>query len=158
MPFTDDASIVTSFASELRHDLMPASGEAFAEAIALANAELQELARPGAILLLTDGISPDQVERVEQAGSVPVHLLAIGRALDEPALRRAASALDGSWVRVSADDTDVAALAARIDTNLAMAGPQEGGERWADAGYALVLLLLVPAAFWFRKGWTVPHD
>ena len=61
-------------------------------------------------------------------------------------------------MRVSADDTDVTSLAARIDTNLAMAGPQEGGERWDDAGYVLALLLLVPAAFWFRKGWTVPHD
>ena len=157
MPFTNDAGILSSFASELGSEIMPIRGDAAAAAIALANAELRELGKPGAIFLLTDGIDPGQAAQAIEAGSAPVHILAVGRAIDIPALAAASSSLGGTLTLVTPDDRDVMLLAEQIESNLQAAPSEGGGERWKDLGYWGALLMLIPAAFWFRRGWTVRH-
>lgn len=157
MPFTTDTEILSSFASELSTDIMPIPGDAAAAAIALANSELRELGKPGAIVLLTDGVDPEQVSQAIAADGAPVHIFAFGRALDEVALKAAANSLGGSMTRVTPDEQDVVRLAGMVESNLQAAYSEEGGERWKDLGYWGVLLMLLPGAFWFRRGWTVRH-
>ena len=48
-------------------------------------------------------------------------------------------------------------LAARVESNLQAVAPENGGQAWDDAGYWLVIAMLLPVAFWFRRGWTVHH-
>ena len=116
------------------------------------------LGKPGAIVLFTDGIEPNQATAAARAKGAPVHVLAMGKAIDMSALRQAAAAMGGSMIGVTPDDRDVSDLAKRVGTNFQVVGPTDGGERWADAGYWLVVVMLFPALFWFRRGWTVRHD
>jgi len=158
MPFSSDAKILASFARELDPRIMPVPGDAMAAALALANEELRRLGKPGAILLMTDGIEKGQLTEASRKRGAPVHILAMGAELDRPALQQAARALGGSLVVVSPDKSDVETLAGRVETSYASLGDSSAGERWEEAGYWLVLLLLLPASFWFRRGWTVRHD
>ena len=153
MPFTGDAGVVSTFAATLRPALMPEQGDVTAEALERADRELRDLGKPGAIVLLTDGFRPNSA-RVR----APVHILGVARSLDEVALRAAAARWGGTYRRVTPDDTDVVDLANSIERRLAPAADENRQDRWDDAGYWLVVAMLVPAAFWFRRGWTVRHD
>ena len=156
MPFTKDASILGSFATELRPGLMPVKGDVAARALRMASDELVELKRPGAIVLLTDGVAADQVAAAKPGA--PVHVLGIGLTLDESSLRAASRSWGGSYRSVSADDRDVQDLLGAVSGRYAAVRVEDGGEQWEDAGYWLLWLLLVPAALWFRRGFVVRHD
>ena len=140
------------------------------DAIALANEMLRASGAPGSIVLVTDGLPPDQLSALEaqrKSGGAPVHLLAVAGgedafvpprsppapALDRNALERAASVAGGSLTVVSADDRDVERLAGQVATSFASVST--GGERWRDAGYWLLPLLLLASLFWFRPGWRI---
>ena len=172
MPLTADAEIVSTFAAELVPAIMPEEGEATGKAIALANRMLREAGVPGSILLVTDGVPPDQLAALEQErreGGAPVHLLVVAGddgadvppgsppapALDRAACKRASSAAGGSLTVVSADDSDVERLVNQVETSFAAVS--DGGERWRDAGYWFLPLLLLGALLWFRPGWRVSN-
>ncbi|WP_157505433.1 VWA domain-containing protein [Geminicoccus roseus] len=172
MPLTRDADIVAGFAAELVPDVMPREGDAPAEAVALADQELKSSGQPGSILLVTDAVTPDQAEalrRIRENGGAPVHVLAVAAgtevsvvggppapALDRAALQAAADAGGGGLTVVTPDPADVTALAGEVATSLAdVAGGVDGGERWQDAGYWLVPLVVLLNLMWFRRGWVV---
>ncbi len=69
-------------------------------------------------------------------------------------MHRAAKAGGGSLVLVSADDSDIRQLNARIDRSIA-AAPLQAGERWKDAGYYLMLAFSLMALLFFRPGGAV---
>ena len=170
MPPTADAEIVSTFAAELGPEIMPVEGEATGEAVALSHEMLRTSGAPGSIVLVTDGVPPDQLSALEEqrrSGGAPVHLLAVAGApdafvppgspsapaLDRTALERAADAAGGSLTVISADDRDVERLAGEVETSFARMA--EGGERWRDAGYWLLPVLLLIGLFWFRPGWRI---
>ena len=64
----------------------------------------------------------------------------------------------GAALRVTADDADLEELEGSIESRLAAATWDEGGERWRDGGYALIPLLLLVALFWLRPGWVVRYE
>lgn len=174
MPLTTDPKIIDMFSQALDPEIMPEQGDAAGEAIELAGLQLHKAKIPGSILLIADQIPPDQIKVLQthhQKSAIPVHILAVAAdkgvtvppdsppapALNRQAMERAADAAGASLTIVMPDDRDVQKLAGRIKTSLAAAA-QNQGERWQDAGYWLLPLLLLLSLFFFRRGWTVGYD
>jgi Mg-chelatase subunit ChlD len=173
MPLTRDASLIEGFAAELSPTIMPVEGDVAGQALVLADQQLQKLHVRGSILLITDGVAPDQLTLLaahRQHGSAPVHILAVAGepdvplspdsppapALDRAAMKKAADAVGATLTIVSPDASDVQQLVRRIATSISAAQPAEAGERWQEAGYWLVPILALLTLVWFRPGWVVP--
>lgn len=174
MPLTVDPNIIDMFSQALTPEIMPEPGDAAAEAIKLAAFLLAKAKIPGSILLIADQIAGDQAGEMQsfhKKSSLPVHIYAIAAdkgvtvppgsppapALNMDDMKKAAAAMDASLTIVSPDDRDVQKLSRRIKTSLS-AAQQNQGERWQDAGYWLLPLLLVLALFFFRRGWIVVYE
>lgn len=173
MPPTRDIAVLKSLVAELSPDIMPREGNDVGRAVALAQAQLERSGQTGSILLVADGI--DEAGRAALAehrarGGVPVHVFGVGVAadvsvavaagpaappLDPDALAGAAGSGGGRFVAVTADGSDVAALARVVESRVAPVATDEGGERWKDAGYGLVPILVLIALLWSRPGWAV---
>jgi Ca-activated chloride channel family protein len=153
---------------------MPETGDAAADALQLGALVLAKAQIPGSILLITDQIAGDQRGEMlsfHQKSDIPVHIYAIAAdkgatvpqgsppapALDRDNLQKTADAMDASLTIVSPDDGDVRKLSQRITTSLS-AAKQNQGERWQDAGYWLLPLLLILALLFFRRGWIVVYE
>ncbi len=170
MPFTRDHALITEFAGELGPEVMPKTGEVLVDAVMLGNQLIRDGARPGSMLLLADSVDPAQFNELKEtkSGRSPIELWAIAAgpdvipapgaptapALDESQMKAAAATLGGGLVVISVDDSDIDTLDRRISRNLADVSRVDG-ERWRDAGYFLVPLLVLLALFWFRRGWVV---
>ena len=172
MPLTRDARIIELFAGELSPEIMPVDGDVAAQAVELANEQIRRDGSPGSILLITDGVPADQfgpIAAQRDRGGASVHLLGVGSdsrepapaggpaapALDRDGLQRAAQAAGGTLTLVTPDDRDVRQLAGRIERSLSEAMPDDGGQRWLDAGYWLVPLVVLICLAWSRPGWTI---
>lgn len=175
LPLTSDASIVHTFAAALSPQIMPTEGEAVGKALALANDILVTSGQPGSILLIADSIAADQIKALaahRQTGGAPVNALAVAAEqnvpvppdsppappLDRAALKRAMQAVGGTLTMVTPDDHDVRQLVGRVETRWTAAQTPAGGERWQDAGYWLVPLLIVLGCMWFRPGWLISYQ
>lgn len=175
MPLTKDPSVIEYFANELSPEIMPSEGDDFSEAIQLANEQLRSAGRSGSIVVFADRIAPAEIDKLDQdltSGMAPVHFIGMGvppdskggtigspeDAPDFESLETAAKKLGGSLLVCCPDDEDVEQLARRLQTDLVGRGSLETGQRWEDAGYWLlpVLVLLVLASF--RSGWLVKWD
>jgi Ca-activated chloride channel family protein len=171
MPFTRDHALITQFAGELSPEVMPKPGEALVDAVALGNDLIRRSGQPGSMLLLADSVDLAQLDALKALRSqpgVPVQLWAIAAGpevippvgtppappLDEERMRLAANALGGGLELISIDDSDVGAVERKLGRSLSSISKAEG-QRWRDAGYWLVPLLVVLALFWFRRGWVV---
>jgi len=171
MPLTADPDIIRFFASELAPDVMPVPGDDPVQAVELAQRRLLESGLPGSIVLVADSVDPvftAGLAEVAQGKGVDVHILAVAAgpevvpppgsppapALDENAMQQAAKAGGGALVLVTADDSDVRRLSARIEHSIAAAPTQEG-ERWKDQGYLIMWLFAVLALGFFRPGGAV---
>ncbi len=157
MPATADAGIIDTFAAALTPELMPLEGDAAAQALALADAALQQ-AGGGSILWLTDSVSAAEGEalaRWRQKSATPVRLWP--PLLDGPELEtlaRNTRPLRPQLVRLAADDSDVTQLAAAARFAPTRASTEQS--RWAESGYWLTPLLLLLLLVFFRRGWLVP--
>jgi Mg-chelatase subunit ChlD len=172
MPLTRDADLIGRFAAELSPAVMPMPGDASAEALALAAEQLRKSDRRGSILLITDGVVPEQLPQLaafRRAGGVPIQILAVAAppgapvpptsppapAMDRAAFDKAADALGATLTIVSPDDRDVRWLARHTKTSLTSAAAEASGVRWKDTGYWLVFGIAALALWWFRPGWLV---
>ena len=170
MPFTRDHGLLVEFAGELDPGVMPRPGDDLVAAIALGSSLIRKEAHPGTMLVLADSVdvlqAPELEDAAEQYGAAELWAIAAGPEvipvpgsppappLDEETMRTAARALGGSLEVISLDDSDIEAIDSRLARHMAELAGQEG-ERWRDAGYFLLPLLLVLGLFWFRKGWVV---
>ena len=174
MPLTVDPNIIDMFSQALTPEIMPKAGDATAEALELATSILLKAKLPGSVVLITDQIAGDQLgsmQKIHEKSNIPVQIYAIAAdkgvtvppgsppapALNMDDMNKAAAAIDASLTIVSPDDRDVQKLSQRIETSL-LAAKQNEGERWRDAGYWLLPLLLVLALFFFRRGWIVVYE
>lgn len=165
MPLTPDAEIINAFARELRPELMPRDGDDPAAAVALANRQLEEARQSGSILLVSDGITMAEADKIAETmkpGRIPIVMLgAVGFDPQSPEhreLAEAARAMGADLEFVTPDDRDVTAITARVERSLSAVGDTEGGTRWKDEGFWLVPVLCGLALFWFRPGWVVRWD
>lgn len=174
MPLTVDPNIIDMFSQALTPEIMPEAGDVAADAIALAASILGKANISVSIVLITDQIAGDQLGALRQFhknSDISIHIYAIAAdkgvtvlpgsppapALNMEDMKKAADAMDASLTIVSPDDRDVQKLNQRIQTSLS-AAKQDQGERWQDAGYWLLPLLLLLALFFFRRGWIVVYE
>ena len=119
MPLTRDSRIVEQMAQALEPSVMPVQGEALADALRLAQQQLERAGVPGSIIVMTDSIAASQLSALagyRQAGGPPVQVLAmVGSRQTATAngLDTGARSLDASLELVTVDDSDVRRLAAR---------------------------------------------
>ncbi len=154
MPLTSDSAVIDTFASDLSAGIMPVQGDDSARAIGKARELVKKSGQPGWVLWVADGVSADQIEKLDTEGA-PVRVLAVGGEGDErKSLERAASRLGTTVDVLTADDADVNRLArnGRFST---VTGEAVGGRRWRDAGWWMVPVLAVLTLLWFRPGWMV---
>ena len=169
LPFTTDHTLIGTLAAELGPDLMPKTGDATADAIAQASQLLTESQQPGSILLITDGISQEQVNILaNEKAMFATHILAIASetqgtpspggppapALNRTTLEQAARSMGGTVRVVTIDDQDVQGLSRLIERSLISTASQES-QQWKDSGYYLTVPLLLLALLWFRPGWAL---
>ncbi|MGI9518559.1 MAG: VWA domain-containing protein [Pirellulaceae bacterium] len=172
MPMTADAEIIEWFAGNLDPAIMPRKGDSAAEAIALANEQLQSAGTPGSIVLITDGIDGSQNQQLAETRQAPVHILAVAGdqskplppgsppapAIDMAALQASADAAGSTLTLVTPDESDVQTLSRNITTSFVAAQQEDEGARWKDPGYWLTPLIALITLFWFRRGWIVNWD
>lgn len=171
VPLTSDAGIINTFAAALEPDIMPSRGDEPAAAIALASQRLKQAGVPGSIVLITDSVDASQLEKLReiyQRDSIETHILGMAAGpevippagsypappLDMESLRKAARAMGGTVIPVTADKRDVDDLAAQVERSITSAPAQEG-QQWQDQGYYLVALLLLVMLTFFRQGGAV---
>lgn len=157
MPATSDAGIIDTFAQALTPQVMPVDGDVAAEALRLADQSLAD-AGGGSIVWITDSVAPEQADalanwRRESDTTVRVWPpLAPGEELD--ALAHTARAINAQLQTLTADDTDVQALAnaAKFARTLG----DSGDTRWSQSGYWLTPVIALLLLLFFRRGWTIP--
>jgi Ca-activated chloride channel family protein len=171
MPLTSDGGVINNFAAALQPDIMPLQGDEPAEAIAMANQRLKDAGVPGSIVLITDAIDISQLtalKKTREQGGVEVHILAMAAGpeiipppgsppapvLDMKSIDAAASAMDGSVTKVTADKADIQSLSAKIERSISHA-PAGEGRQWKDSGYYLLVLLALIMLSFFRQGGSV---
>ncbi|HKA81134.1 MAG TPA: VWA domain-containing protein [Xanthobacteraceae bacterium] len=151
MPLTDDRAVLEPFLAALAPGLMPVQGKRVAAALTLATSLLATEPVAGTILVVADGLGDADAAAVRQAaGRNGVQVL--GVAPPEQADRMSH---DLPVVRVSIDDSDIRALARRIETSFQAAQAEQAGARWRDEGYWLLLPGVALGLLWFRRGTTV---
>jgi len=161
MPLTRDSRIVEQMAQALEPSVMPVQGEALADALKLAQQQLERAGVPGSIVVMTDSIAASQLSTLadyRQAGGPPVQVLAMvgsRQAAAANGLDTGARSLDASLELVTVDDSDVRRLATRATTHVAVAKADTPEARWRDEGYVLVPLLTLVALLWARRGWSI---
>jgi Ca-activated chloride channel family protein len=158
MPLTRDNRIINAMVEDLTPELMPADGDALVQALGLAGKVLEKAGVPGSVLVIADTVAPLQVQALSEVEiELPVQFLALQSpsAPSDNGLQGAATALNASVVKLTVDQTDVERVARRAQSEFKAASSAYGGERWHDAGYAILPLIALSALMWSRKGWVV---
>jgi len=181
LPLTDDPRILDSYLATLTTDTVPRPGRRTDLALARAGALLGEEAQPGSVLLVTDGIAPDDAALRAAAGLAPHQLLvwsfgtdaggvirrADGRYVagadgsrriapfDRAAIERFVAGSDAVWVQAELGERDAQLIQLRVQSHLQEAVAGAANTRWRDSGHGLVIPIVLLAALSFRRGWTV---
>jgi len=180
VPFTKDYTVIQQQMDALRPSIMPLMGTNLNDALDLADSLLVRVEAPSSILLLTDGVTREDVERIrESARESHMEVMILGTpggatipwgrsvvkdasgekvyAGFDPALLGELGADPGlNIVTVTLDETDVKILAMHIRANLEfIADPERAETDWKDAGYWILIPLVLLTLLWFRRGWMV---
>ena len=142
MPLTTDTRIIQEMVEGLVPEFMPSEGRNLQAALELADQMYEKAGRSGSVLVMTDDPAVNQVQATRS-----YQTLFFGSALPAGA--------HSDWTLLTVDDTDVERLLRRADRQLQSVLSEQQGERWSDAGYYWVLLLVLATLLPFRKGWVV---
>lgn len=152
VPPTSDPKVVTDFAAALSPRIMPKDGDDLAGGLALAQRMLAGAG--GSILVMTDGVSGEQISRLRDVSGITI-LSLLPSGLESPSLVDAGRALDARVIATTPDGSDVAAIVRRLDrvgrTNVASGE----GQHWEEAGYWITPVLALFVLLWFRRGWVL---
>lgn len=184
-PLTDDVETINNLVPSLEPNIMPVRGSKPETAIALALTLLENSSLPQAqILLMTDGINPDDIGAIRNLLRGTQHTLSVlGIGTDEgapipmaeggflrdstnaiviPRLERArlqelASATGGRYADALLTDDDIEFLLDQsvFDENENLIEVEREFDIWYEAGPWLLLLVLPLAALTFRRGWLL---
>lgn len=158
MPLTRDDRIISAMVEDLTPELMPAEGDALAQAMILAETLFKRAGVSGSVLVMADSVSPSQVEAISTSEvALPLQFLAIQSSSAEvdTGIERVAATLHASVVRLTVDQADVERLARRAQSRMTSVTSVQTGDRWHDAGYTILPLIALCALMWSRKGWVV---
>jgi Ca-activated chloride channel homolog len=180
-PLTEDNETILGQLNALQTHIMPVAGSNTHTALKLATSLLQQAGlQQGHILMISDGIDPDIIDQASNLlGNYHLSVLGVGTAegapvkmpgggfikdsagnilvpkLDNAQLAALASAGNGSYQTISANDSDIEKLLASLDKPVTHQDEQKHDlflEQWDDKGPWLILLILPLAALSFRKG------
>lgn len=177
-PLTEDSETIANFLTALSPEIMPLAGDAVAPALQMAGNLLEQAGlQRGELLLISDGVT-DPVAALSQirylrAQGHRVSVLGVGTEaggavlnadggfvafsqFNEAPLQAFADAGGGVFSRLTVDDSDLdrVLLETRQTDHLdEIAG--SGVERWVERGVWLLPLLVLLAAFSFRRGWLL---
>lgn len=160
VPATTDGRVVEQMAAALAPEVMPTEGDVLVEALQMAAQQLHAQQLNGSALVITDGISPAQLDKFSQQGApLPLQILAVV-ANDETAVQngisQGARLLKASFSLLSADDGDVRRINARaVSENASIGGDTL---RWRDDGYLLLPLILLMLLLWGMRGWSMAWE
>ena len=180
VPFTKDYPVISYQMDALRPSIMPMMGSNLVDALNLADSLLVRVEVPGSILLLTDGITEEDVIRIKESArksKIEVMILgtpggatipwgrdvlkdrsgnAVVAGFDPALLGELGGDPDINIVTVTLDETDVQILAMHIRENLEfITDPELAETEWRDAGYWILVPLILLTLLWFRRGWMV---
>lgn len=182
-PLTTDTDTIAALVNSLSTDIMPSQGSYPVAAINKGRELLKNAAATfGEILLITDGGSSPDVERVArelQAEGYTLSVLAVGTRegapipqlsggfvtdgsgqiavpkLEEQSLRNLAMKGGGQFSTLSTDQRDIDLLLSGELGSRQASGDGLATDLWREEGPWLLLLLLPLAALAFRRGWVV---
>lgn len=174
MPLTYDPKIIDMFSQALNPEIMPKTGDVAAAALELGAGLLQRAEIPGAILLIADQVNSKQLNKIREFRkkfniSVHIYAIAAGRGVAIPAgspqapalnldnMKQTAAAAGADLTLVTPDDRDVSKLNQLIKATLSAAKLNQGN-RWQDAGYWLLPIVLLLGLFLFHRGWMVVYE
>jgi Ca-activated chloride channel homolog len=178
VPLTADSQLFTMYLDSLSTSLMPRHGKNTTQALSAAQQILSEAAVPGTVLFVTDGVEPaarPSLQKFVDSSEDSILVLGVGTSRGGPIRegpnhfaedssgRRLFSKLDTDALKslgVSAttltlDNSDIEWIQRRVQSHLQATQEKNTQTRWMDEGYWLLFPIVVLAALWFRKGWTV---
>jgi Ca-activated chloride channel family protein len=145
MPLTKDKDIIHLFASSLSPEIMPVKGDALYDALKLASKQFMEV--DGSIVVLTDSISKEQKELVEDDGELEKFNI-IYYNISSDALRH--SSMEDA-LQISFDDSDIKELDSSIKRQFEASAGMRNAVR-ENGGYYLLPLIVLLMLFWFKRG------
>lgn len=160
MPATADGEVIDHMLEALDPAIMPAEGDALADALELATRAAKKEITPGSILVVADSIDASQANKIRnwrESNKTTVQILVPLRddaAVQRSGIPQAADSMQAKYQRVTPDDQDINSLVKRADQAIVSA---ESGEatQWRDEGYLLVPFLVLGVLLWSRRGWSV---
>ena len=153
LPMTEDPAVMVPYLEGLAADVMPREGANAAAAFDLAASLVAAENRPGAVLLVADGVDPSDAAALGTDGAPPLAVLAM---LPAGTRDRGMDALSGATVvPVTPDGRDVATLDRALNAAFRQAMLEDGDQPWEDRGYLLAWPAALLALLWFRRGWTM---
>lgn len=158
MPLTRDGSIITTMIEDLTPDLMPVDGDVLLDAILLAQQSVERSQVPASILVITDSISTAQIDAIRNNNiKLPLQFLVThspAMPIDK-GIQQVASLTGSSISILAVDDSDIEQLSAKAVSDIRAITDTSTGNRWRDAGYYLVIVILMLSLLWSRQGWVV---
>ncbi|MEC4728904.1 VWA domain-containing protein [Shewanella sp. D64] len=179
-PLTRDRATLLNLLPTLSPDIMPVRGSNLPAALAQGKSLLTQGGHiRGDIILLTDGVSTNQInaaKKVLQGTQYRLSILALGSKQGSPIrlpggqllrdrsdqvviaktdysqLNELTQSADGILVPFRSDGADLQQLTSWLDTSGDTKATELNGEVWQDAGPYIALLLLLPVLLSFRHG------
>ncbi|WP_456295518.1 VWA domain-containing protein [Vibrio sp. AK197] len=162
MPLTKDKQVYLPFLTAVDPTIMPVQGKR-PDTILPMLEPLMEQDSGGSVVMITDGIAPQMIDRFKMyftQHDYQLLIFAMGnteRATQQPldisALKQLASVTNGRVITVSADDGDIQTINHLIERHMQLNG--ESAMPWKDSGYYLLMPIAIIMLLWFRKGWLV---
>jgi len=182
LPPSEDPALLDLFLEALNTDLMPVSGRNAVAALAVADRTLAVESVPGTVLFITDGLEASEIGKfADHARTSPYQVIALaagtteggpirgknGRMavdkqgkplqarLDREVFSRLSSEAGVPVASLTLDETDVEWVQRRAMHHMQVMQEKTAEVHWKEFGYYGTFPLVLIAAFWFRKGWTV---
>ncbi|MGQ7245796.1 VWA domain-containing protein [Halomonas sp. V046] len=158
VPLTDDPGLIGPYLAGLTSDIMPPAndviGDAAESALDKATALLAKSPTSGAILFVTDGLSP-QSDTAFNARDTGPTLAFLTMTPDTGAAPGIANVDDADSVTVTADDADIRRLEGIFAAAYRRALLGDDSLAWEDRGLWLAWPAALLALLWFRRGWRL---
>lgn len=166
IPLTRDYNLILSHTDGLSPSVMPLKGSDLAGAMTLADTLTKVTDAPGTILIITDDITEDSFDFIqnyvaESDNKIEIlPMLSLGGSEVSNEVQSILSKLESldqvTLNRLTLDNSDVELLAKRVSSDLIFTEQDDiQNDQWEDMG----LLFLIPMAalllLWFRRGWVL---
>ncbi|WP_375749787.1 VWA domain-containing protein [Vibrio sp. HN007] len=163
MPFTQDTEVFKPILSAIDPTIMPRDGKRLKTTLPIIDKLMEETDVVGSVLLISDGISPDDQQQFKsyfEGKPYQLLIMAAGNSkrssdlpFDYQSLKQLANSTGGYITKPSVDHSDIEWLDNRIQRHMQLSN--DLATPWKDMGYYLVFPLALVILLWFRKGWLV---